>query len=120
MRSTVNREASAIVLRAIRKHLTAIEDGIQSYHGDPSKFEDLDGDGRRDLLVNSSNVDLLRNVGGKRGFVALENQGPMAERKLAGHTTSPTTVDWDGNGVRDLLIGAEDGFLYVQRSVSEP
>ncbi len=47
MRSTVNREASAIVLRAIRKHLTAIEDGIQSYHGDPSKFEDLDESLRR-------------------------------------------------------------------------
>ena len=47
MRSTVNREASTIVLRAIRKHLTAIEDGIQSYHDDPAKFEDLDESIRR-------------------------------------------------------------------------
>jgi len=35
---------------------------------------------------------------------------------LAGHTTSPTTVDWDRNGIPDLLVGAEDGFLYYMRN----
>jgi hypothetical protein len=34
---------------------------------------------------------------------------------LAGHTTSPTTVDWDRDGVRDLLVGAEDGRFYYQK-----
>lgn len=34
---------------------------------------------------------------------------------LAGHTTNPTVVDWNGDGLDDLLVGAEDGcFYYLQ------
>jgi hypothetical protein len=81
---------------------------------------DWDGDGRRDLLVNSANVDLLRNVDSHDGKTTFQDMGSLAERKLAGHTTSPTTVDWSGDGQRDLLIGAEDGFLYLlRRSANE-
>jgi hypothetical protein len=72
---------------------------------------DWDGDGRRDLLVNSVSVDWFRN--GEDGWTY---QGPIVEQELAGHTTSPTTVDWDGDGVRDLLVGAEDGFLYYAKN----
>ena len=80
---------------------------------------DFDGDGRRDLLVNSLNVDFLRNItestqGEPQDFVRLADQGPLAVEKLAGHTTSPTTVDLDNDGRRELLVGAEDGFLYHQ------
>ena len=76
---------------------------------------DWDGDGRRDLLVNSQNVDVFLNLGSQNGRTFFENRGKVAPWKLAGHTTSPTTVDWDGDGVRDLLVGAEDGFLYLLR-----
>ena len=37
---------------------------------------------------------------------------PLSDQRLAGHTTSPTTVDWNGDGHRELLIGGEDGHLY--------
>jgi hypothetical protein len=80
---------------------------------------DLDGDGRRDLLVNSKNADFYKNMGEKDGKIVLENQGPVAERKLAGHTTSPTTVDFDRNGVPDLVIGAEDGRFYFMENPTE-
>ncbi len=73
---------------------------------------DWDGDGSIDILVNSVNVDWLRNAGSENGRFLFQQKGALASRKLAGHTTSPTTVDWDGNGARDLLIGAEDGFFY--------
>lgn len=77
---------------------------------------DWDSDGRLDILVNSDNVDWLRNTGIKDGKVHFENMGPLGKQKLAGHTTSPTTVDWDGDGVRELLVGAEDGrFYYLER-----
>jgi len=73
---------------------------------------DFDGDGRRDLLVNSKNADFYRNEGEKDGRVTVVNQGAVADDRLAGHTTSPTTVDFNGDDRRELLVGAEDGYLY--------
>lgn len=72
---------------------------------------DWDGDGRLDLILNGKNADFLRNISEDGGW-RFKNEGSLAERVLAGHTTSPTTVDWNGDDVPDLLIGAEDGFLY--------
>ena len=43
-----------------------------------------------------------------------ETWGRWPRRRLAGHDTSPTVVDWDRDGKLDLLIGAEDGFFYYQ------
>lgn len=77
---------------------------------------DWDGDGRLDLLVNSKSVDWFRNAGEQDGNTLLEWKGPLTDAVLAGHTTSPTTIDWDGDGVRDLLIGAEDGHLYYMKN----
>ncbi len=73
---------------------------------------DWNGDGRLDLLVNSTSVDLLLNRGLENGRTIFSQDGPLSGTKLGGHTTSPTTVDWDGDGKRELLFGAEDGFLY--------
>lgn len=74
---------------------------------------DWDGDGRIDLLVNSMNANWLRNVRtDDEGYTWFEDMGPLDTRPLAGHTTCPTTVDWNGDGIRDLLVGGEDGRLY--------
>ncbi|PCJ55409.1 MAG: hypothetical protein COA73_13450 [Candidatus Hydrogenedentota bacterium] len=73
---------------------------------------DWDGDGFPDLLVNSKNIDWYRNLGEAEGLWTFEAMGALAEEKLAGHTTSPTVVDWDKNGLVDLVVGGEDGFLY--------
>ncbi len=80
---------------------------------------DWDGDGRLDLLVNSVSVDLLRNGGVRDRRTVFLQEGPLSETRLAGHSTSPTTVDWDGDGQRELLVGAEDGFLYWAYDPSE-
>ncbi len=77
---------------------------------------DFDGDGRRDLLVNSTNADFYKNMGTREGKTIFKNHGPIDKRKISGHTSSPTTVDFDGDGVRDLLVGAEDGYLYYRRN----
>lgn len=73
---------------------------------------DWDRDGRLDLLVNSKNADLLKNVGELNGRTVLVDQGALSEQDISSHTTSPTTCDWNRDGVPELLIGAEDGFLY--------
>ena len=75
---------------------------------------DWDGDQKLDLLVNSENISLMQNVG--EGKFEFQNRGRMSEHILAGHTTSPTIVDWDKNGIPDLLIGAEDGYFYYLRN----
>jgi hypothetical protein len=46
------------------------------------------------------------------------DMGKVDDRILAGHTTSPTIVDWDRNGVPDLLIGAEDGYFYYLKNTA--
>lgn len=82
---------------------------------------DWDQDGRLDLLVNSTNIDLLRNDAvAPHGGAVFVLAGAVDARKLAGHTTSPTTVDWDRDGVPDLLAGAEDGFLYYLKNPHSP
>lgn len=73
---------------------------------------DWDGDGRLDLLVNSRNVTWMRNTGQRGDTVFFAPGVPLSDDRLAGHTTSPTIVDWDGDGRPELLVGAEDGHFY--------
>ncbi len=75
-------------------------------------FCDWDGDGKVDLMLDGKNVDFWKNVAEKKGEWKFTNMGPIAEQNLLGHTTDPTVVDWDKNGIPDILIGAEDGCLY--------
>jgi hypothetical protein len=77
---------------------------------------DWDRDGLPDILVNSLNVTFLKNKGIKNGLTILEDMGPLTNDRLAGHSTSPTIVDWDKNGIPDLLIGAEDGHFYYLKN----
>ncbi len=73
---------------------------------------DWDGDGQLDLLLNSANADLYRGLGSRDGLWRFEHVGPLAAQNIEGHDVSPTTVDFDGDGVPDFLGGAEDGRLY--------
>ena len=79
-------------------------------------FVDWDCDKKLDLLVNSRNVNFYRNISEKRGEYIFSDQGKVAKRILAGHTTSPTVVFWDKDAVPDLLVGAEDGYLYYLKN----
>lgn len=89
-------------------HGEAGKSGRRTFH-----FTDWDGDGRVDLLVNSVNINFYRNVSDRAGEWVFEDMGMVDGKKLAGHSTAPTTWDWDGDGVEELLTGAEDGFFYL-------
>ena len=75
-----------------------------------------DGDGRTDLIVDSQNAAWFRNVREEEGEVWYEYMGNLSDRVLAGHTTCPTPVDWDGDGRPDLLLGAEDGHFHLLKN----
>jgi len=76
---------------------------------------DWDRDGDLDLLVNSTNAELYRNEGTFKNKTILKNIGSLAKRKVSGHTSSPSTIDLDGDGKRELLVGAEDGRFYHKK-----
>jgi hypothetical protein len=76
---------------------------------------DWDSDGKLDILINSQNANWLRQTETRGNQFVLEDQGPLDRRILTGHDTSPTVVDWNGDGKPDLLIGAEDGYFYYKR-----
>jgi hypothetical protein len=79
-------------------------------------FGDWDGDGDIDILLNSINAAFLENIKQEDGMVYMKLNGDISDQKLAGHTTSPTFVDWDKNGKLDLLLGAEDGHFYYLKN----
>jgi hypothetical protein len=79
-------------------------------------FTDWDLDGRLDLLTNSRNINFLRNISKDRNRHLFRDRGTVDNRILAGHTTSPTVVDWDKDDIPDLLVGAEDGFFYYMKN----
>jgi len=73
---------------------------------------DWDHDGDLDLIVNSENAQLYRQVAAPEGRWLFRREANLAVRPISGHTTPPTTVDFDRDGKRELLVGAEDGRLY--------
>ncbi len=77
---------------------------------------DWDGDGAIDLFADSENAILYRQVGTKDGKHLFVNEGNMCERNLSGHTTNPTSIDLNSDGIPDLLIGSESGIMYYLRN----
>ncbi len=77
---------------------------------------DWDGDGNLDILLNSSSANFLRQVGNRDGKWFFQDTGPLVAQNIEGHDVSPTTVDFNADGVPDFLGGAEDGRFYYLRN----
>jgi len=77
---------------------------------------DWDGDGATDILINSGNAELWKQTAQRDGKWIFKNVGNLDSLILAGHDTSPTTVDFNNDGIPDLLLGAEDGHLYYLKN----
>ncbi len=77
---------------------------------------DWDQDGLVDIIVNSENADVFKQVKSEGGQTCFRFLGKVSSTKLAGHTTSPTVADFNNDGIPDLVLGAEDGRLYYLRN----
>lgn len=55
---------------------------------------------------------VFENISQESGKVIFSHKDPLSEKVLAGHTTSPTFVDWNKDGVWEIFVGAEDGHFY--------
>ena len=81
---------------------------------------DWDGDGGEDLLASGINIDFHRNLRQEQGHTVLDGfYGPkqrLDEQRISGHVVVPTVVDFNADGVPDLVIGAEDGCFYYLRN----
>lgn len=77
---------------------------------------DWNNDGKLDLVVNSRNVTLFENIRQAGDSIFMANRGELSDVKLAGHDTAPTAVDWEKNGIYDIIAGGEDGHFYWIRN----
>ncbi len=77
---------------------------------------DWDGDGRLDLLANAANAIFYRQTAHSDDLWEFEDRGPLAAKNIEGHDVSPTTVDFNDDGVPDFLGGAEDGHFYYLKN----
>ena len=77
---------------------------------------DWDGDGKLDILLNSANANFIRQTGSADGKVLFTDMGLLSDANIEGHDVSPTTVDFNNDGIPDFVGGAEDGHLYYLRN----
>jgi hypothetical protein len=92
------------------------EVGVARSHARPF-VADWDEDGRKDLLLGDANgsIYLFVNAGTDAApvFTTAEvptgQGGPIA---VSGNAT-PFVVDWNNDGVRDLIDGSKDGGIYL-------
>lgn len=77
---------------------------------------DWDQDGQLDILLNSANANFIRQTGSEGGQWFFADMGLLADANIEGHDVSPTTVDFNADGLPDFVGGAEDGHLYYMRN----
>ncbi|MFC1587069.1 FG-GAP repeat domain-containing protein [Planctomycetota bacterium] len=78
---------------------------------------DWDGDGLKDLLVgHDTNIIFYKNQGTKTAPKFAAPAKIPTKRGQFPRRPSPYVVDWDGDGVNDLLVGSDAAKVYFYRN----
>jgi hypothetical protein len=77
---------------------------------------DWDGDGKLDILADGKNAVFWRQAAQRDGKWLFKNEGDLASGDTSGHSPTPSTSDWDGDGKRDLVLGAQEGHFYFLKN----
>lgn len=80
------------------------------------RMVDWDGDGRTDILQAAFNARLVKNIRERDGRHIFRYLKKVGVEQLQGHTCCPTTVDFNADGIPDLVIAAEDGYFYYMKN----
>ena len=77
---------------------------------------DWDLDGRRDIIQAAWNAWFTRNIFDDGAAAVFKREHFIGHEQLHGHTGMTTVVDFDNNGVPDLVVAPEDGYFYYLRN----
>ena len=76
------------------------------------EFWDLDRDGDMDLITDSDDGPVWYENIGTQPKPVMRPAGLLVQARLPGHNPTPNLADWNGDGIPDVIVGAEDGFFY--------
>ena len=86
---------------------------------------DWDGDGKVDLIIGTAGGDVLfvaerrhPHAAGVRRPEAARGRRQKLEIDVRGDA-APVVADWDGDGMPDLIVGAEDGSVVWHRNIGD-
>jgi hypothetical protein len=84
------------------------------------ELADWDSDGDLDLITDSDEGPIWYQNVGTQAKPVMAARGTIINAPLRGHNPTPNVADWNGDGKLDVIVGAEDGFLYYfERSYIE-